>query len=1133
MVYPSGSLERFVLGLLQESIPESSGTNERLTPVEPGGMLATMISSDIADNHQHDTSSELDYAASQERDNDSDSNFSGPYNDGFSVDQSSDATDLDLSDLDVSDEEGPACRVHGATTEEICSFQIMDLLDRLGAPRNGYDRLIALLRKQKKLGFRVNKTIGRETLMTTLKKRFPSPGVLSRTIDNTKIFFFPFTNMLQDLLDTMKDDIHVIKAPWNIPPIGPSPLSDQVPVACDHLLGDELWDTDWMKRTFYGYHRDFDDTQDVMLPLILYIDKTGTDAYQRYSLEPLIFSLACIKRDKREDRKAWRHMGFVPSSKKILDAKEKLHFYHRSLAVILEGLRAAQQDPPLVRLTLSDGTVVNRRARLPVMLVMGDQLSQDTLCARMKANSGGASRVHRTCMCSYINVDDSTQSCTTVSAELLSHMSFRATLSDEDLIKIADGDRAVLTYMKRVRKMNSTFLEHPYGCYAIDNAFSNIDFGGWSAGIYEASIDDFMHSTELGMIKSICSVIYDGLQKKEKETLESLIAAKLSHVQSSVRANYPRWRLNEGFSSQTLMTASERVGSLLSLALSLHFTEVKEVIRVGHARQIKKYLRFSSDVSVLETTIKGKANVSSNSEFTEFDDDQTEEHEFPGPSPDKGTESGGLFFEHHCTRKLPPAEILQVLKHMHRHGFDLQQLHDLDNFQINKLISEGYKLFKSPSLKYPEKDIRHYYRNEESEVDIDADLYATVLDAFPENLESFMHRHRFYGVDSVELKHLKFKSSDGMKLVEKNGNTSAVLAHDMRSLNMFLEYALCFHSFCKYSTTLPPSLRRNFSNVDEGGRILTKYFERMFYRGDNSIDSRTTKTHVHRRLGQNFKALLNLMHGCSELGEKLLKTEAKGIAKTAQQRGQETFHCQTCKRIDDRIVIDMFRQHIEVVHPASSRNPSDTFSRKMPHFLFDRNEPNVVWSLDRKGKRSRPDSTSGDLTKLVKDYLILTEPDIKLFEIYNEAVLRDGTWIRSFPMYRKEQPWFDFVNIQWETGMFPAKCICFYKKPSTDGDQLLMALVHVVDEKSQGKVSGFLDSPLTCHYYMKYLRGQPVLHSVPLASINSGLLCVLHVHSSLLFDPIHKGVMVVRPRNEWAYVWLVVWNRIFVVTCDC
>ena len=1012
-------------------------------------------------------------------------------------------------------EVAPADRLGGSSIEEICSFQIMDLLDRLGAPRNGYDRLIALLRKQKKLGFRVTKAIGRETLMTVLKKKFPAPGVLSRTLDNTKIFFFPFTHMLQDLLDTMKEEIHIITVP--------SPLSNQRSNN-EQFLGDELWDTTWMNRTFNGSHRDFDHTKDVMLPLILYMDKTGTDAYQRYSLEPLIFSLACIERDKREDRKAWRHMGFLPSTKKILDAKEKLQCYHRYLEVILEGLRAAQQHPPLVRITLSDGTVVNRRARLPVMLVMGDQLSQDTLCGRMKANSGGASRVHRACMCSYINVDDSTKSCTTVSAELLSHLSFRATLSDEDLIEISEGDKTALSYMKRVRKMNSTFLEHPYGCYAIANAFSDIDFGGWSAGIYEATVDDFMHSTELGMIKSICSVVYDGLQKKEKEALESLITAKLGHIQSSVRANYPRWRLNEGFSSQTLMTASERVGSLLSLALCLHFAEVKEVIKNGHARQIKKYLKFSSDASAVKDTTDG---ISGNDLSESDDDDTDEEDESPHPSTVDGREPR-LFYEHHCTLRLSPSDILQVLKHMHRHGFDLDQVHDLDHFQINKLISEAYKLFKCPSLKYPEKDIRHYYTNEELDVEIDTDLYNTVLAAFPDNVESFIHRHRFYGVDSVELKHLKFKSSVGKRgKKEKNGNTSAVLAHEMRALNMFMEYALCFHAFCKYSTTLPASLRQNFSNIEEGGRILTKYFERMFYRGDNSIDSRTTKTHVHRRLGQNFKDLLNLMHGCSELGEKLLKTEAKGVAKTAQQRGEEIFHSQTCKRIDDRIVLDMFRQHIDPVHPSQSSHSSDAFSRRMPHFLFDRNEPTRVWSLDRKGKRSIPDASTGDVTQAVKDYLILTEPDIKIFEIYNEAILQDGTWIRAFPIYRKEQPWYDFANIQWESGMFPAKCICFYRKPSLDGDQHLMALVHVVDEKSQGKVPGFLDSPLMSHYYMKYLRGQPVLHSIPLASINSGLLCVSHIHSSMLFDRNNKGVMVVRPRNEWAYVWLA-WNEVLV-----
>lgn len=484
---------------------------------------------------------------------------------------------------------------------------------------------------------------------------------------------------------------------------------------------------------------------------------------------------------------------------------------------------------------------------------------------------------------------------------------------------------------------------------------------------------------------------------------------------------------------------------------------------------------------------------------------------------------------------------------MHRHGFNLEHLHDLDLFQINRLISEGYKLFMSPSsLKYPEKDIDQYYTSEESDVEIHDDLVKMVLEAFPKNLESFLHRHRFYGVDSVELKHLKLKSIEGKKVGEKNGNTSAVLlgkksrekngntsavlAHDMRALNMFMEYALTFHSFCKYSATLPKSLKRDFSNVEEGGRILTRYFERMFYRGDNSIDSRTTKTHVHRRLGQNFKDMLNLMHGCSELGEKLLKTEAKGIAKTAQQRGEEIFHNQTCQRIDDRIVIDQFRQHIELTKtpPIPRHSSSDTFSRAMAHFLFDRENPTVTWNLDRKGRWSIPDAMSGDIEKLVKDYLLSTESGMQSFEIYNEAILRDDTWIRAFPMYRKEGPWFDFVNVQWEdTGMFPAKCVCFYKKQNEDGGKTFMAIVHVVDEKSRGKIPGFADSPLTCHYYMKYHRGQPVLHSVPLASINSGLLCVQHVHSSLLFDRTNKGVMVVRPRNEWAYVWHV-WNNVLV-----
>ncbi|KAG9297037.1 hypothetical protein G9A89_000426, partial [Geosiphon pyriformis] len=54
----------------------------------------------------------------------------------------------------------------------------------------------------------------------------------------------------------------------------------------------------------------------------------------------------------------------------------------------------------------TDGTTKHLKAHLPLMIILGNQLSQDTLCCRRKANAGGAGRVHRSWMCSYLSTDD-------------------------------------------------------------------------------------------------------------------------------------------------------------------------------------------------------------------------------------------------------------------------------------------------------------------------------------------------------------------------------------------------------------------------------------------------------------------------------------------------------------------------------------------------------------------------------------------------------------------------------------------------------------------------------------------------------------------------------------------------------
>jgi hypothetical protein len=75
-----------------------------------------------------------------------------------------------------------------------------------------------------------------------------------------------------------------------------------------------------------------------------------------------------------------------------------------------------------------------------------------------------------------------------------------------------------------------------------------------------------MHSVEGGMVSYITETVYDGLTKKEKESIEELTRPILEEQRCSVISHYPRWRLQPGFTRQTLRTSGERVGSLLALS---------------------------------------------------------------------------------------------------------------------------------------------------------------------------------------------------------------------------------------------------------------------------------------------------------------------------------------------------------------------------------------------------------------------------------------------------------------------------------------------------------------------------------------------------------------------------------------
>lgn len=1001
-------------------------------------------------------------------------------------------------------------RFDQVTPEETASFKIMSLLDSSGAPRNCYDRLVALLKKlSKNNGFDIMKAVKRETLMRRLQRKFRArPRIEGSVINQQEVLKFSFVDMLQDLLLTCTTK--------HLHQITPRGLHDSnIQDGQEH----ELWNTPWMKETLeMVQYRDFDPKKQVMLPIILYMDKTGTDVNQHYGLEPVLFSSAAIAREYRESRHFWRHLGFVPHKKKNEEESSHsgLQCYHDCLAYLLAGLKEAQENPPTIALRTEDGSIVHRKALLPLMLVMGDQLSQDTLCGRMKSNAGGAGRVHRSCMCSYANIDNPYHKCSPVDQALLQMLTKQASLTDDQIADILKSNEEMSlaatskSFLMRQRKMYRSILRHPYTMHPIQNAFEGMNFGSWSAGIHDASFDDFMHSVEAGTMSYIAETVYNGLTKKEKERVEEITQPMLDNERCSVVSNYPRWRLQPGFTRQTLLTSGERVGSVFALCLSLHEPTIRQTICSAHRRQVEKYIDLTT---VNQDSKKGKSDNKST---------------VPTPPP--------VFYLDLHMHNLDKEQSDHTLEQMIRHGFDTSLMDGLDTYQVNQMIWHCSAVFEKVHYPqhYPSTNIGGYYRDLGNNFQIPRYFLEKVWTCMSVKPSKVIERRRSYRVEGSVRKHLKKKCHR-----KGDGATAAVLTKKMGTLIVYLEFNLFYHAFCKYSWSLPVFLQRHYDNIRKGNQFIVEYFQKLMYRGNATIDSRFPKIHSQCRMGENHIALNTVMNSTCETGERLLKTEAKGVSKTAQKRGMDTFLRQTMERIQDRFVLDGFAKHLDVCNEANELQqldvpPIDHFGRNAPHFLYDALK-DKTWALDRKYKRKKPNVKTGSLSTVVTTALKELESHTKTFEIYNEVVLRDKSRVRASPNYNRTGPWYDYANITWEQEgnsgtidayQLPAKCLCFFRIPdkeeqTTHREDSIMALIHTVDEDSVGKVTGRTDSLLTRHFNMQFdKKGNPKMYIVPVASIDSAIRCFSHASSKSLFNPEAPGITYVLPRNQWAYMWM-------------
>jgi len=118
---------------------------------------------------------------------------------------------------------------------------------------------------------------------------------------------------------------------------------------CDNKV-DEIVDGVWYKKTVQECAQLANGEHFLVLGLVCYCDRTGTDVYQRNSLEPFSFTFCLFNQECRYKTSAWHTLGYIPDFENMLSAthcvscggfigkSQSIHNFHMCLEIILNPL---------------------------------------------------------------------------------------------------------------------------------------------------------------------------------------------------------------------------------------------------------------------------------------------------------------------------------------------------------------------------------------------------------------------------------------------------------------------------------------------------------------------------------------------------------------------------------------------------------------------------------------------------------------------------------------------------------------------------------------------------------------------------------------------------------------------------
>jgi len=256
------------------------------------------------------------------------------------------------------------------SNEEFFMIKLCSICDKANVPHHIVDDIVDLLREcqSNEIDVQPEQLRKRVHFLKHLENRFKSPipqsivigleGFSSNDIeynrglrDTAEIIWYDFMEQALDLIHDIKIWSNLDNFKGTVDP--KDPFSGKSP-RTDGLI-DEVVDGAWYKRTHEECKAIAGDEDFLVLGVILYCDKTGTDVYQRAGLEPMSFTFTIFNRECRYRSESWHVLGYVPDlemKSSAYKSKQRLGLmgkgrpcrnYHTCLRQIVHSLKKTRK----------------------------------------------------------------------------------------------------------------------------------------------------------------------------------------------------------------------------------------------------------------------------------------------------------------------------------------------------------------------------------------------------------------------------------------------------------------------------------------------------------------------------------------------------------------------------------------------------------------------------------------------------------------------------------------------------------------------------------------------------------------------------------------------------------------------